>query len=77
MNIKEQALLAVSSRKNLIMIDHDALPLKKLFHKEIGSKEQIVHWIAEIVSEKNNIVVLLSDRNRSCVENIFGSSLME
>ena len=58
-NIKKQASQAVSSRKNLIMIDHEALPFKQLGRYEMCPRTQITLWLQEILYDKNNIVVML------------------
>ena len=77
MDIKKHALQAISQRKNLIMIDHEALPLKQLGRSEMCPRTQIIHWIQEILYDKNNIIVIMSDRDRNYVSSVFESNLME
>ena len=67
MDIKKHALQAVSQRKNLIMIDQEALPIRKHGLIEQGPKQQIIHWLQEILYDKNNIVVIMSDMDRNQV----------
>ena len=45
MDIKKHALQAVGQRKNLIMIDQEALPIKKHGLTEMGPRNQIILWI--------------------------------
>jgi hypothetical protein len=71
MDIKKQAMIAVSHRKNLIMIDHEALSLNQLGRSEMCLRNQIVPWIQEILYDKNNIVVIMSDGDRNYVSSVF------
>ena len=56
MDIKRQALIAVSHRKNLIMIDHEALPLKQFGRHEMCPRNQIILWIQEILYDKLSLI---------------------
>ena len=38
---------------------------------------QIILWIQEILYDKNNIVMIMSDRDRKYVSNVFQSNLMD
>mmetsp|Transcript_13219 Transcript_13219/g.17983 ORF Transcript_13219/g.17983 Transcript_13219/m.17983 type:complete len:171 (+) Transcript_13219:1203-1715(+) len=40
-------------------------------------RTQIIHWLQEICYDKNNIVVIFSDRHRNYVSSVFDSTLME
>ena len=71
MDYKKHALQAVSHRKNLIMIDHEALPFKQFGRCEMCPRTQIILWIQEILYDKNNIVMIMSDRDRKYVSNVF------
>ena len=77
MDIKKQAMIAVSHRKNLIMIDHEALSPNQLGRSEMSLRNQIIPWIQEILYDKNNIVVIMSDGDRNYVSSVFESDLME
>ena len=44
-NIKKSAAEAVSSRMNLIMIDHEALPFKQLGRYEMCPRTQITELL--------------------------------
>ena len=70
-------MLSVSTRKNLIMIDHEALPLKQLGRSEMCPRNQIILWIQEILYDKNNIVIILSDKDRSYISSVFEQTLMQ
>ena len=76
-DIKKSAAQAVSSRMNLIMIDHEALPFKQLGRYEMCPRTQITLWLQEILYDKNNIVVILSHRDRSYVSRVFDNILIE
>ena len=76
MDIKKQAMIAVSHRKNLIMIDHEALSPNQLGRSEMSLRNQIIPWIQEILYDKNNIVVIMSDGDRNYVSSVFESDLM-
>ena len=77
LDIKKYALQAVSHRKNFIMIDHEALPFKQLGRSEMCPRSQIIHWIQEILYDKNNIVMIMSDRDRNYVSSVFEQKTME
>lgn len=49
------------------MIDQEALPIRKHGLIEQGPKNQIIHWLQEILYDKNNIVVIMSDMDRNQV----------
>ena len=70
-DVKKIALQAISHRKNLIIIDHEALPTNQI------GRSEIVQWIQEILYDKSNIIVVLSSRDRDCVTSIFEPVLME
>ena len=59
------------------MIDHEALPFKQLDRSEINPQTQINMWLQEILYDKNNIVVIMSNRDRNRVSSVFESNLME
>ena len=65
MDIKKHAIQSVSTRKNLIMIDLEALPIKMHSAAEVGPRSQIILWIQEILYDKNNIVVIMTDSDRA------------
>lgn len=59
------------------MIDHEALPFKQLGRSEMCPRQVIIHSIQEILYDKNNIVVIFSDRHRNYVQTVFEQNLME
>lgn len=77
LDIKKHALQAISYRKNLIMIDHEALAFKQLSRGEMCPGVQIIYKIQEILYDKNTIVMIMSDRDRKYVSDVFQSNLME
>jgi hypothetical protein len=62
LDIKKQAQDQISSRKNLILIDHMALPFEQYGRSENCPRREILVWLEEIVHDRNNLVVVTSNQ---------------
>ena len=61
LNIKQHASYVKAGRKNLIMIDHEAIPFIQFTKWKMCPREEILHQLIEIIQDKNNIVCVMSD----------------
>ena len=76
LNIKQHASYVKSGRKNLILIDHEAIPFIQFTKWKMQPREEILHQLVEIIQDKNNIVCVLSDQDKNYVEQVFAKALV-
>ena len=76
LNIKQHASYVKAGRKNLIMIDHEAIPFIQFTKWKMCPREEILHQLVEIIQDKNNIVCVMSDQDKNYVEQVFARGLL-
>ena len=56
------------------MIDHEAMPFISFTQLKMCPREEILHQLQEILKDKSNIVVIMSDQDKNYVEQVFSET---
>ena len=53
--------------RNLIIVDHEALPCKLFGRHEMFPRDEVIYALRAIVQDRRNVVVLISDKDKQYV----------